>query len=128
MSNWVQNYYRHVDGMNLESFLDQHTDDAWVQFGNNPLAVGKEQIGQAIGGFWSMIGGMRHNTVNLWFTDDGTGVFESNITYSTKGGTDVDIPCTSVLTERDGKVSSLRVYIDLAPLFEKIGAESAPVG
>jgi ketosteroid isomerase-like protein len=123
MSTWVEDYYREVDNMNLTGLLDQHTDDATVQFGNNPIATGKDEIGQSLGGFWSMIGGLQHHTVNLWFAEDGTAIYESRITYSTKGGVSVDVPCTSLLTERGGKVSSLRVYIDLAPLFEKIGSE-----
>jgi hypothetical protein len=36
------------------------------------------------------------------------------------------VPCVSLLDRAaDGRVSSLRVHIDLAPLFERIGAEAA---
>jgi hypothetical protein len=36
----------------------------------------------------------------------------------------VPVPCVSLLDRNgDGKVTSLRVYIDLAPLFERISAE-----
>jgi hypothetical protein len=44
--------------------------------------------------------------------------------YTTKGGAEVAVPCVSLLDRNaDGKVTSLRVHIDLAPLFEQIGAE-----
>jgi ketosteroid isomerase-like protein len=127
MSDWITDYYADVDGMRLQSYLDRHTDDAEVVFGNNPPAVGKQAIGEAIGGFWSMIGGLRHERRNLWFVDDGrTAVFEALLHYTTKGGAGVDLPCVSVLDRaEDGRVSSLRVHIDLAPLFERIGAEAA---
>jgi ketosteroid isomerase-like protein len=128
MSDWITDYYADVDAMRLPSYLDRHTDDAEVVFGNNPPAVGKQAIGEAIGGFWSMIGGLRHERRNLWFVDDGrTAVLEALLHYTTKGGAEVEVPCVSILDRaEDGRVSSLRVHIDLAPLFERIGAEAAP--
>lgn len=125
MSNWITEYYADVDAMNLESYVDHHTDDAEVVFGNNPPAVGKEAIGQAIGGFWSMIGGLRHEQRNLWLVDDDTAVLEVLVHYTTHGGAEIAVPCVSILDRAaDGKVSSLRVHIDLAPLFAQIGAET----
>ena len=128
MSDWITDYYADVDGMRLSSYVDRHTDDAEVVFGNNPPAVGKQAIREAIGGFWSMIGGLRHERRNLWFVDDGrTAVLEALLHYATKGGAEVSVPCVSILDRvDDGRVSSLRVHIDLAPLFERIAAEAAP--
>lgn len=125
MSNWITEYYTDVDAMNLESYVNRHTEDAEVIFGNNPAAVGKEAIGQAIGGFWSMIGGLRHEQRNLWFVDGDTAVLEVLVHYTTRGGAEVSVPCVSILDRaEDGRVSSLRVHIDLAPLFAQIGAET----
>jgi ketosteroid isomerase-like protein len=125
MGTWIDDYYADVDAMRLEAFVDRHSDDAVVVFGNNPPAVGKEAIGANIGGFWSMIGGLRHERRNLWFVNDGgTAVLEVVTHYTTKGGAAVPVPCVSILDrDADGKVTSLRVYIDLAPLFAQIGAE-----
>ena len=125
MSTWIDDYYADVDAMRLEAFVERHSDDATVVFGNNPPAVGKEAIRAAIGGFWSMIGGLRHERRNLWFINDGhTAVLEAVTHYTTKGGAKIPVPCVSLLDRNaDGKVSSLRFYIDLAPLFGRIGAE-----
>jgi len=125
MPTWIDDYYADVDAMRLEAFVDRHSDDAVVVFGNNPPAVGKQAIGANIGGFWSMIGGLRHERRNLWLVDGGdTAVLEVVTHYTTKGGAQVAVPCVSILDrDADGKVSSLRVHIDLAPLFERIGAE-----
>ena len=127
MSTWIDDYYADVDAMRLAAFVERHSDDAAVVFGNNPPAVGKEAIGAAIGGFWSMIGGLRHERRNLWFVNDGaTAVLEVVTHYTTKGGAAVPIPCVSLLdSNTDGKVTSLRVSIDLAPLFAQIAAEQA---
>jgi len=127
MSTWIDDYYADVDAMRLEAFVERHGDDASVVFGNNPPSVGKEAIRAAIGGFWSMIGGLRHERRNLWFVNDGaTAVLEVVTHYTTKGGAAVAVPCVSLLDRSaDGKVTSLRVHIDLAPLFAQIGAEQA---
>jgi ketosteroid isomerase-like protein len=127
MSTWIDEYYADVDAMRLEPYVEQHSDDAVVVFGNNAPAAGKEAIGAAIGGFWSMIGGLRHERRNLWFVNDGhTAVLEVVTHYTTKGGAAVSVPCVSLLDRNaDGKVTSLRVHIDLAPLFTQIGAEQA---
>ena len=99
MSDWITDYYSDVDGMRLQPFLDRHTDDAVVQFANFPPSVGKEAIGAAIGGFWSTIGGLRHERRNLWFVNDGnTAVFEALLHYTTKGG-----------AHRSGKARPVRV-------------------
>src|SRR6266540_4061819 len=60
MATWIDEYYADVDAMRLEPYVERHSDDAAVVFGNNPPAVGKQAISAAIGGFWSMIGGLRH--------------------------------------------------------------------
>ena len=127
MATWIDDYYADVDAMRLEAFVERHSDDAVVVFGNNPPSVGKEAIRAAIGGFWSIIGGLRHERRNLWFVDDGaTAVLEVVTHYTTKGSAEVPVPCVSLLDrDADGKVTSLRVHIDLAPLFAQIGAEQA---
>ena len=127
MSDWITDYYADVDAMRLQPYVDRHTDDAVVVFGNNPPAVGKQAIAEAIGGFWSTIGGLRHEKRNLWFVDGGdTAVFEVVTHYTTRGGAHVAVPCVSILDRApDGRVRSLRVHIDLAPLFARISAETA---
>ncbi|WP_088288255.1 nuclear transport factor 2 family protein [Kineosporia sp. A_224] len=127
MSHWIDDYYADVDAMRLDAYIARHSDDAVVVFGNNPPAVGKEAIAGAIGGFWSMIGGLSHHQRNLWFVDDGsTAVLEVDVDYTTHGGAHVVVPCVSLLDKNaDGLVTSLRVHIDLAPLFAQIGAEQA---
>lgn len=130
MSDWITDYYSDVDGMRLEPYVARHAENAEVVFGNNPPAVGRAAIGEAIGGFWTLIGGLRHEVHHRWDVDDGaTVVLEVTTHYTTHGGTAVPLPCVSILDrDAEGLVTSLRVHIDLAPLFAAIGAEQeAPV-
>lgn len=129
MSDWITDYYADVDGMHLDAYVAHHADDARVIFGNNPPAVGRDAIREAIGGFWSMIGGLRHEVHNRWDVNDGnTALLEVTTHYTTHGGAAVSMPCVSILDrDADGRVTSLRVHIDLAPLFGAIQAETPEV-
>jgi ketosteroid isomerase-like protein len=113
---WLRDYYDDVDNMRLEPYLAHHTDDVKVTFGNNPTAVGKEQVGEAIGGFWQAIGGLRH-TFRHVYEDNGTTIVEASIDYTRRDGNVVTVPATSVLEREGDLVSDLRIYIDLAPVF-----------
>lgn len=126
MSDWITDYYADVDAMRLEPYVAHHAEDAVVIFGNNPPAVGKDAIGAAIGGFWTMIGGMRHEVHHRWDVNDGaTAVLEVTTHYTTHGGAHVPLPCVSILDRNpEGQVTSLRIHIDMAPLFAAIETES----
>jgi ketosteroid isomerase-like protein len=113
---WLTAFYGDVDAMRMPEFLTHFTPDGRVVFGNNPPAVGRQQIEAAIGGLWSAIAGLRHQFVNVW--DNGAGaVLEASITYDRKDGKSVVLPCVSVFDRRDGKVSDLRIHMDIGPVF-----------
>jgi hypothetical protein len=116
MSDWFHAYFDDVDNMRLDEFVARHSDDVEVRFGNNPPAHGKEEVAQNIGQFWSMIGGLKHNFVNTWEVGDTT-ILESKVEYTRTDGARVTVPSTTFL-HRDGElVDSLRIYIDLEPVF-----------
>ena len=121
MSDWVNAYYDDVDHMRLDEWLARHTDDVVVRFGNNPPARGKEEVGDNIGGFWSMIGGLKH-TILRSYEVDGTTILEVDVDYTRKDGNHVVVPCTSFLHREGDLVDELRVYIDLAPVFAEAAA------
>ena len=116
MPDWLRDYYDDVDNMRLDEWVARHSDDVVVTFGNNPPAHGKEAIAQNIGGFWSMIGGLKHEFVNTWEVD-GTTILELRTDYTRADGAHVVVPCTSIVHRTGDLVDSLRVYIDVAPVF-----------
>lgn len=127
LSDWVRAYYADVDAMRLESFLDRHSADAHVVFGNNPPAVGRDAIAEAVGGLFAQLSALRHELRNLWIVDGGaSAVVEALVHYTTGGGFTVAVPAVSLL-DRDsaGAVASLRVHIDMAPLFTQLAAEAS---
>jgi ketosteroid isomerase-like protein len=123
METWLDDYYADVDGMRLDAFLARHADDAVVQFGNSPPAKGKQEIAAAIGGLWDLLNSLSHRKVNTWYVDDHLAILEALVDYETKNAARVTVPAASFLERHDtGKIRSLRVYIDLAPLFSAVGS------
>jgi ketosteroid isomerase-like protein len=116
MEQWITDYYQDVDNLRLDEYVRRHTDDVVVKFGNNPPAVGKEQVRQAIGGFFQSIGGMRHRFINVYEEGD-TAILELEIDYTRKDGGQVSVPAMSVLHRRGELVDQLRIYVDVAPVF-----------
>jgi hypothetical protein len=116
MSDWVREYYNDVDNMRLDDWIARHTDDVVVRFGNNPPARGKDEVANNIGQFWTMIGGLKHDIQNRWDVD-GTTILEVDVDYTRSDGQHVTVPCTSILHRSGDLVDSLRVCIDLAPVF-----------
>lgn len=117
MTDWVYKYYDDVDNMRMDEYMAWHTPDVSVQFGNNPQVHGAAGVRDAIGHFWDMIGGLKHNIVNVWETGDGTWVVEANIDYTRKDGLVATTPCVTLLHRGEPGVDAVRIFIDLAPVF-----------
>jgi ketosteroid isomerase-like protein len=116
MSDWVKEYFADVDAMRLDEFVERHTDGATVHINDNPPARGKEEIRATIGGFWEMIGGLRHEFRER-YEDGDTVVLESDVVYTRKDGQEVTVKTASVL-HRDGDlVDRLAFYNDPSALF-----------
>lgn len=115
-TDWLTAFYDDVDNMRMDPMLDRFTDDAVVEFANNPPAHGKEQIRAALGGLWAAIAGLRHD-IHERYDKPGCSLIEVTVTYRRKDGGLVPLPAASALMHRDGKVYKLKIYIDIAPLF-----------
>jgi hypothetical protein len=94
-------------------------------FANIPPAAGHAAISELLTGFWPAIAGMRHDWRHRWAVDEGTSVLEARVHYTTHGGTEVAVPCVTIIDRGpSGLITSLRVHLDAAPVFAAAGAES----
>ena len=116
MSDWIREYFADVDAMRLDAFVERHTDDAVVSMNDNPPARGKDEIRQTIGGFWEMIGGLRHE-IRQRYGDGDTVILESDVIYTRKDGEEVTVRTASVLHRSGELVDRLTFYNDPAPIF-----------
>lgn len=116
MGDWWQDYYDDVDNQRLDSLEARHAKDVLVTVAGTPTLHG---IADAMAGqreFLTLFKSLRHDFVNTWEIGD-TAVLEAVVTYVRHDDQSVEVPCTTILHRTDDLVDSVRMYLDLAPVF-----------
>jgi hypothetical protein len=116
MTHWFADLYASIDTMNLERFAEGLTQDAQVIVGNNPPMNGRQAAKDGIGGFFSTIAGIKHNITNV-VESNGVTVMEAKVDYLRKDGNKVTVPAVTILERSGDLVKSLRIYVDVAPVY-----------
>jgi SnoaL-like domain len=113
---WAARLYTGVDAMDAHAFASNFAAGGELHFGNADTVVGPEAIEAAIGGFFQMIKGIKHDVLEAWREDDA--VFcDIRVTYTRLDGSTVTLPA-AVLSRLDGdKIRDFRIFTDQAPLF-----------
>ncbi|MEU9079785.1 nuclear transport factor 2 family protein [Kitasatospora sp. NPDC048538] len=124
---WTESFYTDVDAQSIDRVLDRFAPDGELVFGNNPPAVGRVAIREAMDGLHAALAGIRHEWRNCWQVDDrGTVLLEARVHYLTRGGTELTLPCVTVIARApSGAITSLRIHLDASPLFAALAAEAA---
>ena len=117
MEYWFSAMYRAIDAMAMDGFLADLTEDVEVTFGNHASLKGKAAVQQGIGAFWQSIRGLTHHWVNV-IESGAHSALEAKIDYVRDDGRVVTIPCVTTLIREGELVRSLRIYIDIGPLYE----------
>ena len=116
MKHWFADLYASIDAMNLDEFAAGLTEDAEVIVGNNPPMSGRQAAKEGIGGFFSTIAGLKHNITNV-VEGHGMTVMEARIDYLRKDGNKVTVPAVTILERSGDRVKSLRIYVDVTPVY-----------
>lgn len=117
-AQWVHNYFKTVDTLDADAIVTHFTEDGKFRFSNQPPAIGKQAIRDALAQFFSTIQAMHHENTGLWLGDDGnSAVYEVDVTYTRKDGTQVTLPCASILRSRDDKIYDFRMNMDISPVY-----------
>jgi ketosteroid isomerase-like protein len=116
MEYWFSALYRAIDAMAMEDYLAGLTEDVEVTFGNHPTLKGKAAVQDGIGAFWQSIRGLTHHFVNV--VESGAhSALEATIDYVRADGRVVTVPCVTMVTREGELVRSLRIYIDIGPVY-----------
>ena len=110
----VEEAFRSVDEMRLDDFAALFTPDGTMTFGNGEPTVGPEAIKAALGAFYELLQGVRHELRGAWIVDD-VSINEAIVHYTMKDGSDVPLPVTSILRWSGDRVRDWRIYMDVAP-------------
>jgi hypothetical protein len=123
--HYVADLFDAVDALDAAAFAERFTEDGTFRFGNAPPAAGRKHIEESVAGFFSAIGGLKHQIVGVWSGAwEGGAVIsvETTVTYRRKDATVTDpIPANSTLRMRGDRIADFRVFADISPLFATAG-------
>ncbi|MEV3927410.1 nuclear transport factor 2 family protein [Actinomadura coerulea] len=128
MTDWVRDYYDHVDGLDAAGVAKHFAQDGTFRLGNSALVRGPADIAAGNQAFFDTIAGMRHDFTSR-YTDGRVDIVEAEVTYTLKNGGTVTIPGIAALERNEENlIAASRSYIDMGPLSESAaratGAES----
>jgi ketosteroid isomerase-like protein len=116
MADWLREFYDDVDNGRIDSLAERCTEDLSFQVGGMSPINGRAAVMEAERQFLTSITSHSHRFINV-FNDEDTTVMEAVVTYIRVDGTAVDVPCTSILHRSDELVDSIRVYLDITPVY-----------
>ncbi len=116
-SQLVRQMFQAGESMNVNNFAAFYAEGALYQFGNFPVAHGPQGIVNASDGFLQKVKKVVHYIENIWEIDDETLVVEMTVKYDRHDGKSFTLPCCDTVRVRDGKVQSLKIFMDITPVF-----------
>jgi ketosteroid isomerase-like protein len=116
-SELVRKMFQAGESMNVHNFVKFYADDAIYQFSNFPVAHGPQGIIDGSQGFLTKVKKVVHHIENLWEIDDEVVVCEMTVTYDRHDGKSFTLPCCDTIRIRNGKVQTLKIYMDITPVF-----------
>jgi ketosteroid isomerase-like protein len=106
-----------IDTMEPDAFARHLADDVVMRFGNAPELHGRDACRQTWADFCGMVGGVSHDVVQQWDTDDAT-IARTDVTYTRSDGERTTVPVVTIYrTGADGLITDYRVFLDLTPVF-----------
>ena len=109
--------YVKVDALDLDNYLPFLAPDVEFTFANNPTANNREEVAGALEPFFAGLKSITHAPVNT-FIDGDHYVLEASVTYLTQNDASVTVPATTIVRMEEGLQQQVRIYVDLAPLWE----------
>jgi SnoaL-like protein len=116
MSRNLAPIFADIDALEADKYVAWLTPDVVFRFGNADPMVGREAVKEAIEGFWTTIGGLKHNVLNAWDVGD-TSIVQIDVDYTRHDGKVVTVPNLDILIFDGDLVRDWQIYIDLAPVF-----------
>lgn len=114
---WWDEYYRAVDGGQIEKFSTWYADDIVSRFGNMPVTRSKRALVDSLTQFFQQFVRLDHVWGAILYNGD-LAVGEGVCSYTLHDGRKIWIPVVTVIERRkDGLICRSSVYFDAAPLF-----------
>ena len=112
--------FEDIDSMDPDRYVRHLSQDVVMRFGNGEPIVGRAAVREAWATFCDDLHGVSHELVERWEAGAAT-VVESRVTYTRTDDSKVTVPAVTIYRSSGDLIDDYRIFIDLAPLFEKTG-------
>ena len=112
----VDKLFRAIDEKDIHQFLHCIATDGNFRFGSAPEVVGHDAIGEAVGGFFDSIAGLKH-VLKHTVVSGSTLICEGEVTYTRLDNSMITLPFANIFEVSGGLISEYKIYIDIAPLY-----------
>lgn len=112
----LESLFAAIDARDTARFLEFLSPDAVFRFGSAPAVTGHQAIGEAVGGFFASIAGVKHS-LRMTMRDGETLVCEGDVTYTRHDGSSITLPFANVFELRGSLISQYKIYADVGPLY-----------
>ncbi|KAE9373239.1 hypothetical protein N431DRAFT_503957 [Stipitochalara longipes BDJ] len=128
---WIKEFFDAFDALDASRMPSIFSKDAFGKIANEPELKGLEAIQRHVTGMFSLLQSQSHKVLRVDTVRDGTAIYtalEITFTFKSHPEEPVVIPSLSYFErvpkgkEEAGKVKTLMIYEDLAPVKAKLGA------
>ena len=121
---WIVDLFGAIDAMDAATMAKAFTEDGIFRFGNGEPVRGRQELEQAVAGFFTTIGGLSHEITGVWTGQwEGGEVtsVESDVTYTRRNGTVVGpLPASTTIRRRGDQIQDYRIFMDVSPVFAPV--------
>lgn len=115
---WVEEYYRRVDAMDVDGFLGMIAEESTLTLGNADPVVGRDRIAETFGGLLGVIRSSRHVLHGVHDLAGDLAAVEGDLGVVRQDGKELSVRfCAWFRIGEDGLAHEQRLYADFAPLF-----------
>lgn len=112
----IKNLYAAIDNQDADEFVSFLTDDSSFAMSDVDPVVGKENIREAVGGFFQSIKGLSHNFEEI--IESGNKVISPGVvTYTRHDDTTLSVKYCNIFTYVDNKIKGYDVFVDISKLY-----------
>jgi len=112
----VQNLFTAIDSKNADDFVSYLTEDASFAMGDAEPVVGKENIREAVGGFFQSIKSLSHEVGDVLETDNKV-ITPGVVTYTRHDDSKLSVKYCNIFTFVEGKIKGYDVFVDISKLY-----------
>ena len=105
-----------IDSMDANTFASFLTEDSVFRFGNAKPVRGRNNVKEAVAGFFSSIRALKHDVLGIWESDDVVTI-QGEVSYTKKDGGVVTVPFVDLLRLNRSLIQEYLIYIDASPLY-----------